>query len=316
MEDKSENYEIQRANSESKDHPVFNLNKSKGKWETDGESTKALLEIKFKKAIQIGGVRFENVNAAFIEILVKNEADKECQVLLPIRMVRTFQDCKNGKNRTKLLTFDSNDFHKPVLVKKWEYMRISVTQPWDNDTPIGLAKLQVYNFDKLPPDFKEIEDLQEVEMDKSNHVQNIIDNIEHSSNSGEGEDIKQEDWEGETIELSQFLEKENNNNNNNNNNKNDDNKIKEEDNEFSRLTFKQIKEMTLNNSSTPHEDQELIDLYFAISQRDVSKLTKNIDPTGKDYELRQKMAVFVQKKNEDESTESMEEEYIQKFIHT
>jgi hypothetical protein len=308
MEDKSENYDIQRANSEAKEHPVTNLKKSKGKWETDGEASKALLEIKFKKGIQVGGIRFENVHASFIEVLVKNDGDKEFQVLLPIRMVRTFQDCKNGKNRSKLCTFDSNDFHKPVLVKKWEFMRISVTQPWE-ETPIGLAKLQVYNFDKLPPNFKEVEDIEDVETDRSNHVQNIIDNIEHSSDSGE--DIKQEDWEGDTIELSQFLEKESNNNNKNNNNK-----IKEEDNEFSRLTFKQIKEMSLNNTSTPHEDQELIDLYYAISQRDVSRLTKNIDPISVDYELREKMAVFVQKKNEDESTESMEDEYIQKFIHT
>jgi len=306
MEEKSENYEILRVNSESRENPSSNLKKSKGNWETDGEASKALLEIKFKKSIQIGGIRVENVNAAFLEVLVKNEADKEFQVLLPIKMVRTFQDCKKGKNRSKVLTFDSNDFHKPVLVKKWQYMRISVTQPWE-ETVIGLAKLQVFDFDKLPPHFKEVEDEEEIEADRSSHVQNIIDNIEHSSGSEEKEDLKQEDWEGETIELSQFIEKNKNNENNNNN------KIKEEDNgEFSRLTFKQMKEM----KSTPYEDQDLVDLYYAILQRDVSKLTKNIDPVNnKDYELREKLAVFVSKKNEDESTESMEEDYIQKFIH-
>lgn len=77
-----ENYEIVRVNSESREHPAANIKKSKGKWETDGEAARALLELSFKKPIQVGGVRVENVNSAFIEILVRNEGDKEFQVCL------------------------------------------------------------------------------------------------------------------------------------------------------------------------------------------------------------------------------------------
>lgn len=82
MEEQPENFEIVRVSSESRDHPIANIKKSKGRWETEEESARALLEISFKKPIQIGGVRVENVNSAFIEILVKNDGDKEFQVLL------------------------------------------------------------------------------------------------------------------------------------------------------------------------------------------------------------------------------------------
>lgn len=80
MAEQYEIYEIIRVNSESKEHPVANIKKSKGRWETDGEAARALLELSFKKPIQVGGVRVENVNSAFIEILVRNDGDKEFQV--------------------------------------------------------------------------------------------------------------------------------------------------------------------------------------------------------------------------------------------
>lgn len=79
-----EKYEILDCSSESAEHPVANILASKGRWETDGECARALVDIRFaqKGGTQIGGVTLTNINASFIEILVRNDGDKESQVSL------------------------------------------------------------------------------------------------------------------------------------------------------------------------------------------------------------------------------------------
>jgi hypothetical protein len=77
-----EKYEVIDCSSESSEHPVSNISSAKGRWETDGDCTRALVDIRFsqKGGTQIGGVALTNINASFVEILVRNDVDKEFQV--------------------------------------------------------------------------------------------------------------------------------------------------------------------------------------------------------------------------------------------
>jgi len=247
-----ENYEVIDCSSESRDYPVKNIQTPKGRWETDGESKNALVDIQFEEEIQIGLVKLENIGSAFVEILVRNEKDKEFQVLLPIKMVRSFADCKTMKNKFQEFSFNVTNFSKPSLVKKWKIMRISITQPWA-DISIGLSRLIVFSYENMP-DQSQFQQKEEIKR-----------NIKLSSSSSE---------ESATQEMAIVKY------------------AKQARVENSKLTFKQIKEMSC------HGDAELMDLNQAIREQDTSLLL-NIAKNNPSYGLREKLCKFVPKRAED-----------------
>lgn len=156
-----EKFEVIDCSSESSEHPASNIHSHKGRWETDGACQRALVDIRFKQATQIGGISLLNISSSFVEVLVRNDPDKEfqvlldvarlaqSQVLLPIRMVRSFHDVRGGLKRQHQHTFTAPQFQKQCLVKKWQIMRLSITQPWE-EQPIGLSRVTVYNLVRLP----------------------------------------------------------------------------------------------------------------------------------------------------------------------
>jgi len=271
-------YKIVDCSSESKEHAVSNIKTSRGRWETDGEASKALLDLKFDSPVQIGLVQVELVGASFIELLVRNEGDKDYQVLMSIRMVRSFQNCKTSQNKPITYSFDCSQFTKSCLVKKWSLMRIYLTQPWC-EIPIGLAQLTVYPYDDMPDDY-------EVNMSNNNQKVEFMEEAKGEMSDSATEEMEFDKSLSSAATTPNTSPKK----------------------PSSTISFKQIKEI-----SNKTEDAELFDLSKAIKSRNSNVLT-NIPKSDRKYALREKLCALIQIKDEDESTESMEEDEIKKIL--
>jgi len=219
---------------------------------------------------------------------------------------------------------------KTELVKKWKILRISLTQPWE-ETIIGLSSLQIYSFENMGK--VKLEDSVSLEMAEDNRIKLIRETLAIANSSSSDEDdihigTVQEHVNSRThkkLSLPVSGKK---------------NRIKYEEDESTqemvieipashsnppsfkttsgtkssalngtKLTFKQIKEMSSN-----HEDAELIALHRAIKQRNESFLLA-VPPSHPSYFLQQKLCSFVAK-NADESTESMDEECLKRLVET
>ena len=127
-------------------------------WSTAAPERKAYVDLDLLEPTKIASLRVVNAGSAFVEVLVgsKDTAAADYQVLLPITSLMTLHDVRDGTNKSRSVVFGTDKLSKYVLLvclpyfsrtvaaKKWQTVRIVVTQPFLQPTYIGLACVEVH----------------------------------------------------------------------------------------------------------------------------------------------------------------------------
>jgi len=139
------NFTIDSCSSEDEVHPSSNLLNYDlyRTWQTDGPQKKASVELVLEKPTKIECIELANAGTAMVEILVaKNSDPKDYKVLVPVTMLTTLSDQKEGNNRSAIREFKSAKFTSSGALVKWDRIRIVCSTPW-HPNPIGLSYIKI-----------------------------------------------------------------------------------------------------------------------------------------------------------------------------
>eukprot|EP00759_Apiculatamorpha_spiralis_P049557 PhF_6_TR44278/c0_g1_i5/m.68230/K10803/XRCC1; DNA-repair protein XRCC1 len=115
-----------------------------GMWSSDVPSKKAHVDIRFPYPVYIDSIEICNNGAAFIEILVGRDNLSNPKSMLPATSLMTMMEVRDGVNRNRVKEFVMSQVGKATVVEeKWQYMRVSLAQPFPPMTKLGLTWIRV-----------------------------------------------------------------------------------------------------------------------------------------------------------------------------
>uniref|UniRef100_UPI00358E0124 DNA repair protein XRCC1-like n=1 Tax=Myxine glutinosa TaxID=7769 RepID=UPI00358E0124 len=117
------------------------------KWQSAAGVTQAAVILQFEKAEKISQVDVGNAGSAFVEILVGNSSDdaNNFQVLRATSALMSPAESRRGEEQNRVRMFGHDDLCKPILLSRWDRMKVVCSQPFKKTLPFGLSFLRVHS---------------------------------------------------------------------------------------------------------------------------------------------------------------------------
>lgn len=143
--------EVKSYTSQDEKHPAENLlngNVNGRKWLISASRTVTSMAAAFQlsECCVISSVHIGNSGSAFISLMVSRTGCSEFKDLLPCSALMTMQESKVGDNKSSVKMYTKDDFLEETKNKKWDQLRVVVTQPFNHQMQFGLCFIRVFSF--------------------------------------------------------------------------------------------------------------------------------------------------------------------------
>eukprot|EP00756_Hemistasia_phaeocysticola_P046286 Hpha_TRINITY_DN20065_c0_g1::TRINITY_DN20065_c0_g1_i1::g.147715::m.147715 len=143
--------------SERPDAPVANVASPDASkhWSTMGPAKTAQLELVFEHPLIVKEVELHNFGAAFVEVGLSGGPvgmeKASWASLVGSTALRSLHDVKEGLNTGGVRRLCGTAFNEDLRAGAWKRMRITLSQPFAPECPIGLRRLRIIGAYSTPP---------------------------------------------------------------------------------------------------------------------------------------------------------------------